>query len=373
MSSKNKAGQLFPMWNALLLSITLVLIALALYMTHPVASQSNPNPWVNVPIYQAEQVFEIAFDWPLIAWEEWPGYPSPIKIMVKNLETGLIQDLSDVLPCPAYGGGPRELVLDGEWLVGVFSCDYPNPNELQALNLITHELIVIEAPGDLTKHQTPNEPAIYGQYIVWQEEDWFIGQSDIFLFDLQNGVAISLTQTPAPIMEMHPEIYQNWVAWQSLNMSSGDNFVMLLNLDNSQQITIPIAPMNDTHLGLNSQYVVWTDVVSNGNTDIYGYDLNNHQEITLITGPNSQGVLGLKDNLLVYFDRTDSESLNVYELASQEMHSLFAEQGTQFSYDVGIDDNAIIWMEVALQPTQTIVYMAQRLPERSFLPIFIQP
>ncbi|MCL4869433.1 MAG: hypothetical protein KJ063_10715 [Anaerolineae bacterium] len=68
--------------------------------------------------------------------------------MLKNLETGELQDLSSDFPCLLVGSNFGDLALYGEWLVGVFACEYYAPYEIHALNLNSRELVVLPlAPG----------------------------------------------------------------------------------------------------------------------------------------------------------------------------------------------------------------------------------
>lgn len=352
------------------LSIIFFLAIMMLYFVYIVASQGTTSPWVNFPIYQNTKALSAVIDWPYVAWISWP------EVLIKDMETGLIRDLTADFPCQPIGSGRGDLAIYGEWVVGSFSCDYPNSYEIHALNLNTQELIMIPSPAGLPSQQAyASEPTIYGQYIVWQQEDWTVGRSDIILFDLQSRTSISLTQTLYPIIEIHPEIYQNWVGWNTHDLSSGDNFIALYNLSSSEQITIPLAFPYDTEISLDSEYLVWTDFRNGGtNADVYGYDLTNRQELPLITGPNNQGLPVIRDRVLIYRDQTIPVSLYVYHLDSQETHLLFQELPEHNIHPhVKIDNNIVVWIDSDANGPQATVYGARQLPERFFLPIFRQP
>lgn len=358
------------------LGFALFLAIFSIYAVHLLlASQGATNPWATFPIYSHTDASDVAIDWPLVAWSDWPDMSQPTKVIIKNLETGLLQDLGNSLPCPTIGTGRGDLALYGEWLVGSFTCDYPNSYEIHAFNLNSQELIMIPTPSGLPPEQTyASEPAIYGQYIVWQQEDWTVGRSDIFLFDLQSRTSISLTQTLSPIIEVHPEIYQDWVAWNTLDLASGDNFIALYNLSSSEQITIPLAFSYDTEVSVDSQYVVWTDFRNgNNNADVYGYDLISQQEFPIITAPAHQGEALVRDEVVFYWGQGQPDALYVHHLDTQETYLLFQPPPqTSIVHHKAIDENFVIWINSTVGP-EDIIYGAQQLPERFFLPIFRQP
>ena len=356
------------------LCFILLLVTTFSYGLHLLASQSASNPWVNFPIHQTWIASEIAIDWPLVAWSDWSDSSQPIKVLIKNLETGVIRDLSAYFPCQPMGSGRGDLAIHGEWLAGILSCNWPEPAKLYALNMNSEELILIEPPAGLPAEQNwPAEPTIYGDAIVWQQENVVRTLVDLFLFDLQSRTVMSLTQTSSPMIEHHPEVYGEWVAWNSLNLSNGDNSVALYNLTSSEQITIPLMTAHETWISLDSQYVVWDDW-RNGNADVYAFDLISQQVLPLITGPYHQSAAVVRDGLLLYQDQVPPRSLYVYHLDSQETHLLFQEPPQHgISGRQAIDNGVIVWIDSSAASGQAIVYGARQLPERFFLPILPQP
>lgn len=351
------------------LGFTLFIAIVLLYAVRLLASNGTTNPWVVFPIRSQTNASDVTIDWPLVAWSEWP------KVMIKNLETGLLQDLGDILPCPTIGSGRGDLALSGDWLIGSFTCNYPDSYEIHAFNINSQELITIPTPVGLPSQQTyASEPSIYGQYIVWQQEDWTVGRSDIFLFDLQSRTTISLTQTASPVIEVHPEIYQDWIAWNTLNLSTGDNNITLYNLSSSEWITIPLAFPYDTEVSLDNQYIVWTDFRNgSNNADVYGYDLISGEEIPIITEPSHQSEALVRGGKIVYRGQGEPDSLYVYHLDTQETYFLFQPPPQMsITHHKAIDDGFIVWINSAVGP-EDVVYGAQQLPERFFLPIFRQP
>lgn len=358
------------------LGFPIFLAIVLLYAVHLLASRGTSNPWVNFPIFENSNASDVAMDWPLVAWIDWPVITEPIKVLIKNIETDLIQDLTGNLPCTPVGSDRGSLDLDGEWLVGSFTCNYPYSYEIHAFNLNTQELVMIPTPSGLPPEQTyASEPAIYGHYIIWQQEDWTVGRSDILLFNLQSRTVISLTQTLSPIIEVHPEIYQDWVVWNTLNLVSGDNFIALYNLSSSEQITIPLAFSSDTEVSLDSQYLVWTDFRNgSANADLYGYDLINHQEFALITAPANQSQAVIRDGIVAYREQGPPVSLYVYHLDTQETFSLFQPPPqTGLMRQKTIDHGVIVWVNSNSTNLGSIIYGAQQLPNRAFLPVLRQP
>ncbi len=356
------------------LCFTILLVVVSLYGMHLLASQGTTNPWVNFPIYQNTRADDVVIDWPLVAWIDRPDLSEPGKVLIKNLETGVIRDLATDFPCQPAGSDRGDLALHGEWLTGIFTCNWPEPSKLYALNLNSKELILIEPhPGLPAEQNWPAEPTIYGDTIVWQQENVVRTLVDLFLFDLQSRMVMSLTQTSSPMIEHHPEIYGEWVAWNSLNLSNSDNSVALYNLTSSEHITIPLMTAHETWISLDSQYVVWDDW-RNGNADVYGFDLISQQILPLITGPYHQSRAVVRDRLLVYQSQGTPTSLYVHHLDTEEAYLLFEPPPSQtgISRQKAMDNGVIVWINGAVGP-QGIVYGARQLPERFFLPVLRQP
>lgn len=358
------------------LCFAILLVVVSLYAMHLLASQGTTNPWVKFPIYQNTRAVDVVIDWPLVAWIDRPDLSQPGKVLIKNLETDFIRDLATDFPCQPAGSDRGDLALHGEWLTGIFSCNWPEPSKLYALNLNSEELILIEPPLGLPAEQSwPAEPAIYGDTIVWQQENVVRTLIDVFLFDLQSRTVISLTQTPSPVIEHHAEIYEDWLAWNSHNLSTGDHFIALYNLSSSEQISVSLPFSYDTWISLDNQYVVWTDW-RNGtdNADVYGFDLICRQVLPLIMGPYHQSDPVIREGVIVYQDEGPPASLYVYHLDTQETYLLFEPPPSQtgISRQKAIDNGVIVWINGAVGP-QGIVYGARQLPERFFLPILPQP
>ncbi len=295
--------------------------------------------------------------------------------MLKNLETGELQDLSTDFPCQLIGTNFGDLALHGEWLVGVFACEFYAPYQIHALNVNTRELIILPpAPGVPPEQKYAAETTIYGDIIVWQQHNWEMTRSDLFLFDLQGQTVITLTQPPPSVVDWHPELYEDWLAWYRRNLSTGESFIRLYNLSSSEQITLPVTVAQHTWVSLDDQYVVWSDW-RNGDSDIYGYDLINRQEIAFITGPAHQGGGVIHEGLLLYIDYGTPRSLHMYHLDSQQTYVLF-QQPPQHDLrrQIGLYQGTAVWIDGGYAATgQSIIYGARPLPERFYLPILGHP
>ncbi|MCL4870853.1 MAG: hypothetical protein KJ063_17990 [Anaerolineae bacterium] len=354
-----------------LLLTTLLILSLGQLLT----SQGNPNPWINFSIHQTRAAYEVVIHWPLVAWHDRTGWPQPTTVMLKNLETGGLQDLSTEFPCNLIGTNFGDLALHGEWLVGVFACEFYAPYQIHALNVNTRELIILPpAPGVPPEQKYAAETTIYGDIIVWQQHNWEMTRSDLFLFDLQSQTVITLTQPPPSVVDWHPELYEDWLAWYRRNLSTGESFIRLYNLSSSEQITLPVTVAQHTWVSLDDQYVVWSDW-RNGDSDIYGYDLINRQEIAFITGPAHQGGGVIHEGLLLYIDYGTPRSLHMYHLDSQQTYVLF-QQPPQHDLrrQIGLYQGTAVWIDGGYAATgQSIIYGARPLPERFYLPILGHP
>ncbi|MCL4870439.1 MAG: hypothetical protein KJ063_15855 [Anaerolineae bacterium] len=356
-------------WLVMLLGLT------SLYTIQVIARQNNVNPWVSYPIHQTRIVFDLAIDWPHVIWLDKPGFLEPARILLKNLETNTIQDLTGYFPCDLIGSGFGDLALDGEWLVGSFGCNYPSTYEIFAFNLNSLELVhILPPPGLPPEQKYADEPAIYGNLVVWKQRDWTWSQSELLLFDLQSRTVSTITTPPPSTVDWHPDIYQDWVAWYRLNLDTGERFVGLFNLSSREQITIPITATPSTWVSLDEQYVVWSDRRS-GDNDIYGYDLINRQEIALITDPLNQGNAIIDNRMIFYHDYGPPRTLRMYHLDTQQTHIIYEQLPDEgLNQLIDLNQGTALWM-VALHtsPGQRIIYVAQQLPERFYLPVLGRP
>ncbi|MCL4871720.1 MAG: hypothetical protein KJ063_22405 [Anaerolineae bacterium] len=371
-----KATTLFYLWQGrkkVTIAIFLMLLVLSLYTWRFLASQDTTNPWVHFPIYQNTLIADsVVIDWPLVAWENWSTLPNPGTILLKNLESNELWDLGDDFPCPPIGTNRGDLALHGEWLVGVFSCNYPHSYEIYALNLSSREVISILPPPGLPPDQLfAAEPTIYGEIIVWQQETWNISHSNLFLFNLQTRTTTTVTEPDSPFVDVHPELYQDWLAWYRRHPGTGERFIRLYNLSSSEPITIPITAGSQTWVSLDDQYVVWDDW-RNGDADIYGFDLNSRQEIPIITGPGHQSRAVIRGGVIIYQQSGSTASLWVYHLHTQQDFHLFSPTTGGIKRPLALDNGVAVWIN-SDTGSNTTVYGARQLPERFYLPLLGRP
>jgi beta propeller repeat protein len=336
---------------------------------------NNPDfPWIVTPVEQRERIGRLTVHANQVAWIDWEDPEGPI--MIKNLETGEVRTLLEELPCPGYTSYDSRLDMDGDWLVSVFNCggfDY----EVQAFNLATNELIYIQPPPDAPPEQVLGlDPAIHNEKVVWFQRS--MGENaDLYLYDLQTRTAISLTANGGPVVEIHPDIYGDWVVWDSYNLDTYDHSLVAYNLLSGEQITHPVASY-PYHIfpRIYEDVVVWDDVRNDGeNGDIYGYDLATHQEFPIVTTPASQYAPYIHQNLLAYKQQVIgvTGAVYVHDLLSGESAFIHEENDANSNdpvtvYDITVHDGLIGFYESYVEPD--IIYVARRLPERVYIPIF---
>ncbi|MCL4870855.1 MAG: hypothetical protein KJ063_18000 [Anaerolineae bacterium] len=357
------------------LGFVLLLGLTTFYTFWLMAGQNNFNPWVPYSIHQTYIASELVVEGSRVVWADWYSLSQPGRIYLKDLETGLLHDLSSHFPCNPIGSDFGDLALHGEWLVGSFSCNYPASYDIYALNLNSLELVHILPPPGLPPGQTyADEPAIYGNLVVWKQRDWTWSQSELFLFDLQSRTVSTITTPPPSTVDWHPDIYQDWLAWYRLNLDTGERFVRLLNLSSSEQITLPIITEPITWISLDDQYVIWPDW-RNGNSDIYGYDLISRHEVALITGPFNQGKAIINDGVIFYHDHEPPRTLRMYHLNTQQAYIIYEQlPNHSLQQHIDFDLGTAVWTVVAhTAPSQWTIYAAQQLPERFYLPVLGHP
>ena len=333
---------------------------------------STPDyPWVLSPVAQQEVVRSTVYA-NLVAWMDYEGLSPELPIMIKDLETGEIRALREELPCPGHSGSRMD--IDGDWIVAVFFCG-PFDYEVQAFNLATDELVLIQPPPDAPPEQVWGlEPAIHNEKVVWYQRT--SGENaDLYLYDLQTRTAISLTANGGPVVEIHPDIYGDWVVWDSYNLDTFDHNLVAYNLVSSEHITHPVStypfhPFPRIYENL----VVWGDHrQGTDNGDIYGYDLDTRQEFAIITEPDSQYAPVIDQNLIAYLQITDNDYVvHVHNLISGETAFIFQTDNTNNLseiYDLTVHDGLIGFYESYVGPD--IIYVARQLPERFYMPVFM--
>lgn len=357
----------------------ILLLSLTLFTAwYVLANQGATTPWTNYYVAQDRKAISAVIDWPLVAWVD-STEPQTSKILVKNLETGEIRDLGDELPCNVSATGRDDIALDGDWLVVIYNCYLPEPAKMYAYNLVTEELVWVEPPpGTPAEQEWPFEPAISGNRIVWQQEDWQTSDIDVYLFDLQSRTAISLTQTAPPWGESHADIDQDWVVWSKARFGTGEQYLIAFNLVSSETITVSLSGAPTTIApSIQGDIFVWEDFRNSSmQADIYGYNLSVHQTFPIVISPNSQYIPDVEDGLVVYQETIAPQEYAIYvhDMAISETVSIFQtvpNQATQFQ--LKINNGVIVWIDDDLSILESDIYAAQQLPERRYLPFLRRP
>ncbi len=192
----------------------------------------------------------------------------------------------------------------------------------------------------VTNPEKQHNPAIYDHLVVYQ--DYRNGNSDIYLYNLNNNTEIPLVT--APEEESLPRIYGNYVVYEKLVDNQREIYYYDLTTSTTGQITYQ--PSNQEFPDINGKTVVWLDfrndkdgrvtqtAVDNG--DIYMYkippvDITNHPPvISDITAIPASVEAGGQVTILVEGHDEDNDFLEF-----------------SFTYPAGtlveIEDNKAIW------------------------------
>jgi beta propeller repeat protein len=129
----------------------------------------------------------------------------------------------------------------------------------------------------ITNPERQHNPAIYGDYVVYQ--DHRNGNSDIYMFNLKNNTEVALTNTPED--ESLPRIYDNYVVYEKLVDTQRDIFYYDLITSTSHQITYQAS--SQEFPDIYGRYVIWSDYRNDkdgratgvlvDNSDIYMYQI----------------------------------------------------------------------------------------------------
>ena len=183
-------------------------------------------------------------------------------------------------------------------------------------------------------------PQIWSDKIIWLDSR--LGNQDLFLYDLSQGIEKPLTQTPYP--GGFPDIYENKVVYQLWHKGTYDIWLIDLSTGKAQ----PISEGKDWHEMLAKIWgdlVVWEDWRSSyGEGQIFLHNLKTEQTQPLSRHPGAQGHPDIFEDKIVWHDKRNGNwDIYLYDLSKGEERPLTDDHSDQFS--PVIHENWVTWVD----------------------------
>jgi len=152
----------------------------------------------------------------------------------------------------------------------------------------------------ITGVEDQKNPAIYGDYIVYENRSGFSSTIDLYNISASTSVQISTSAD-----DVTPVIDGTNIVWQNLS-PTGNKRIILYNITTGETRLIPPAGTlsDQTNPKISGNYIVWEDTRDrNPCTDIYLYDLTDGSERLLTPGsPGDKSMPAVSGNRIVWQD-----------------------------------------------------------------------
>jgi beta propeller repeat protein len=204
---------------------------------------------------------------------------------------------------------------------------------------------------DENYERTRANPAISGDFLIWEERDDPGDDFDIFFYQISTGVLQCICDNASE--QNFPSIAGDLVVWQ--DMRNGNADIYLYDLSTGEQRPLCTDPAAQEFPRIDGTSVVWTDT-RNGNEDVYLYDLTTGEEIRITDDPASQRNPSVSGDLVVWEDyRNGNGDIYLYDRSTGEEWIVCSgpdEQSTPW-----ISGNRIAWADNRLGPMSEKVYV----------------
>ncbi|MGB9929994.1 MAG: PKD domain-containing protein [Methanosarcina sp.] len=161
----------------------------------------------------------------------------------------------------------------------------------------------------ITTHQSAENPVIYGDNIVWQDNR--NGNWDIYIYNLSTRKEI---HTINRSNQISPDIYGDKVVWQ--DNRTGNEDIFFQNLSIKKQVRITKNESNQYSPAIYKDKIVWVDGRNGGcldeygnsigSVDIYMFNLSSNKE-TRITTSGAATNPDIYENIIVWQDHRDKQ------------------------------------------------------------------
>lgn len=220
-----------------------------------------------------------------------------------------------------------------------------------------------------TDESDQNEPAIYGDTVVWTDyrnvnitddiknlsmQDFFKLDADIYAYNISTGEEL---QGQYELLQNVPDIYGDRVVWEDYRNATlpadGNNLtaedwlgldvnIYMYNLSSWEDIQVTTNGSIQWSPAIDGDLIVWEDA-RNGNWDVYMYDLSSGEEIQITEDGSSQmNPVVSGEGLIVWEDnRNNNWDIYVYDLSSGEEMQITPNGSDQIA--PAIYGNIIVW------------------------------
>ena len=185
----------------------------------------------------------------------------------------------------------------------------------------------------------------YGDYIVYEYQDYDLYSTEIYLYNIDTGENIQLTNSPGEDYTENPCIYENIVAWQLYQGNIAD--IVMYNIDTTEYIRVTNTSEfeSETFPSIYDNKIVYSyfyyDKV-NG-TILYGlkmYNIDTGDETTIFTGEAPTGSTPeIFSNIIAYSE--PGVSLRLLDLITNINTTIY--EGDRLAYPWNLNGNYIVF------------------------------
>jgi len=191
------------------------------------------------------------------------------------------------------------------------------------------DLIVTNWPGG-----DSDDFQFYDDYIIYENTDSGLYDTEIFLYNINTGKNIQLTDSPGDDFPENPCIYKNIVAWQLTEGNLAD--IVMYNIDSEKhtRVTNTFQFESETFPSIYGNNIVYSYLYYDkvNGTILYGlkmYNITTGDETNILTGEEPTGSTPeIFDNIIAYSEV--GVSLRLYDLKTNNDISIY--EGDMLAY-----------------------------------------
>ncbi|KYK34535.1 MAG: hypothetical protein AYK22_05250 [Thermoplasmatales archaeon SG8-52-3] len=216
-------------------------------------------------------------------------------------------------------------------------------NGFKIFNIDTSEktdLIVTNWPGG-----DSDDFQFYGDYIIYENTDSGIYDTEIFLYNIATGKNIQLTDSPGEDYPENPCIYENIVAWQLTEGNIADIVMYDIDSEKYTRVTNTSQFESETFPSIYDNNIVYSYLYYDkvNGTKIYGlkmYNITSGDETSILTGEESTGSTPeIFDNMIAYSEV--GASLRLYDLKTNNDISIY--EGDMLAYPWNLNELYVLF------------------------------